>query len=202
MQTPTVEKIDIDQIVPYEYNPRKNDKAVEKVKASIEAYGYNQLIAVDSKNVIISGHTRYRAMREMGVTGEIGVLKLPLNTKQANEFRVVDNRTAEVADWDYDLLKVELRKIDVDLSFHFPEMENLLATDLTEYKPITQEQIQKAAAQAETRYDAPTPANKHDKMIEEMTAKGEIGDTMTVTCPHCLEEIELLKEQVRIKLGL
>lgn len=101
----------IDEIKPYWRNPRKNEKAVEAVKESIKQYGYNSPIVVDTKNVIIAGHTRYKALRQLGYeTFNVVILDIPED--KAKQYRIADNKAAEKAEWDSDLLTYELREIE------------------------------------------------------------------------------------------
>lgn len=127
-----IKKVNIDLIRPYWRNPRKNDDAVEAVKHSIERYGYNQPIVIDDENVIIVGHTRYKALRELGYT-EIAVIKLDLDHEKAKQYRIADNKTSEKASWDKDLLLYELRELDglSDMKVYFKdgELDNLISIE-------------------------------------------------------------------------
>lgn len=118
-----IETVHIDTLVPYWRNPRKNDTAVEKVKESIREYGYQSPIVVDEKMTIIAGHTRYRALKELGFE-EIPVLVSDMDPKKAKEYRIIDNRAAEYATWTDDLsleLK-EFRSLEIRDVF-FPEVQ-------------------------------------------------------------------------------
>lgn len=106
-----IDVLKIDQITPYENNPRKNDSAVEAVMASIKEFGFQQPIVVDSSMVIVVGHTRYKAAKKLGMkTIPVHVAK-GLSDQQIRSYRIIDNKTNESADWDDDLLKVELDAI-------------------------------------------------------------------------------------------
>lgn len=105
-------KKNIDTIKPYWRNPRKNgEKAVKAVKDSIKKYGYNQPIVIDKDNVIIAGHTRYKAIRELGYK-DVPVVVLDISEDKAKQYRIADNKAAEKSEWDDDLLMFELREID------------------------------------------------------------------------------------------
>ena len=109
-------------IKPYERNPRKNDKAVEAVKESIRQCEYISPIVVDENNVILAGHTRYKALQEMGVDEIEVCVKSGLTEEQKKKYRILDNKTAELADWDFDLLMYELDGLDFegfDFGFDF-----------------------------------------------------------------------------------
>jgi hypothetical protein len=127
LREPRQERVDIDRVIPYWRNPRRlSQEAVEAVKQSIQAYGYSQPIVVDASYTIIVGHTRYSAMRSMGVKEvEVAVVDYldPIKVKQ---LRVVDNRAGEYSFWDFEKLMTELETSDSDLMKGlFPEMREL-----------------------------------------------------------------------------
>lgn len=125
-----IEKRSIDLIKPYWRNPRKNDdRAVEAVKESIKRYGYTQPIVVDKNNIIIAGHTRYKALRQLGYKS-VAVVVSDLDEEKAKQYRIADNKTAEMSEWDEDLLLFELREIeeleDMTAFFDMGELDTLL----------------------------------------------------------------------------
>jgi site-specific DNA-methyltransferase (adenine-specific) len=101
------ELIAIEKLTPYANNPRRNEGAVAKVAESIRAFGFRQPIVVDGEGVVIVGHTRLLAARALGLT-EAPVHVADLSAEQARAYRLADNRLAEIAEWDKDLLAVEL----------------------------------------------------------------------------------------------
>ena len=107
----------LSELKPYENNPRINDEAVEKVAESIRQFGFNQPIVVDENNVIVVGHTRYRAARKLGID-KVPVYQLKgLSEEQYRAYRLADNKTAEFAEWDMDLLNLELDEItNIDMA--------------------------------------------------------------------------------------
>ena len=107
----------IKAIVPYDNNPRKNEKAVDAVANSIREYGFKKPILVDEDYVIIAGHTRRLAAIKLGLEEVPCVILTDLDETKKKAFRLADNRTAEIAVWDEDLLKAEMQKaVDVDFS--------------------------------------------------------------------------------------
>ena len=100
---------------PYPNNPRKNDGAVDAVAASIREFGFKVPIVVDKDNTIIAGHTRYKAAKKLGLEEVPCVIADDLTDDQIKAFRLADNKTAELADWDFDLLNIELDDIDMDM---------------------------------------------------------------------------------------
>jgi DNA modification methylase len=103
-----IELRDIDSIKPYENNPRINASAVDAVAASIREFGFRQPIVVDGDNVVIAGHTRLLAAKKLGLTKVPVHVATDLTPEQVRAFRLADNQTASLAEWDYDLLPLEL----------------------------------------------------------------------------------------------
>lgn len=99
----------------YENNPRNNDLAVEKVKYSIERFGFLFPVVVDMNYTIVAGHTRVRACRELGIQTVPCIIADELTDEQINLFRLVDNKTSEYSDWDFEKLKNELSLVDLTL---------------------------------------------------------------------------------------
>ena len=130
----------LSDIHPYERNPRINDAAVEAVAKSIKEFGFKNPIILDKEHVIIAGHTRYRAARQLGLTEVPCVIAGDLTPEQVKAFRIADNKTAEIAEWNYELLPLELRALQdaqFDMSllgFDTVELEKLLSSgdDVTE----------------------------------------------------------------------
>lgn len=103
--------ISIEKIKNYENNARKNDGAIEAVKASIREFGFKIPCIVDKENVLVCGHTRVRAARELGLESVPCIVADDLTPEQIKAFRLVDNKTAELSDWDFDKLKIELDEL-------------------------------------------------------------------------------------------
>ena len=104
-------------IKPYEKNPRKNDKAVQAVAESIKEFGWKVPIVIDKEGVIVAGHTRYKAAKKLKMKEVPCILADDLTEEQVKAYRLADNRTAELADWDLELLSVELSDIiELDMS--------------------------------------------------------------------------------------
>lgn len=101
----------IDVLKPYDKNPRKNKEAVKYVAESIKEFGFKQPIVIDKNNVIVCGHTRLLAAKQLGLKEVPCILADDLTEEQINAYRLVDNKTNEFAEWDNELLKVELFKL-------------------------------------------------------------------------------------------
>jgi DNA modification methylase len=103
-----IELRSITDIKPYPGNPRINDGAVEAVAASIQEFGFRQPIVVDADFVIIAGDTRYKAARQLGLTQVPVHVATDLSAAQIKAYRLADNQVASIAEWDFDLLPLEL----------------------------------------------------------------------------------------------
>ena len=107
-----IRDVSISRLKNYENNPRNNDLAVEKVKYSIDRLGFLFPIIIDINYVIVAGHTRVRACQELGIQTVPCIMADELTEEQINLFRLVDNKTSEYSDWDFEKLKSELAQID------------------------------------------------------------------------------------------
>lgn len=117
----------IDEIKPYERNARKNDKAVEQVARSIDLFGFKVPIVVTTEGVIIAGHTRFKAAKKRGINKIPCIVADDLSEDEIKAFRLVDNKVAEKASWDFDMLREELEDlVTVDVGcfdFKLPEIK-------------------------------------------------------------------------------
>ena len=109
-------KMKLKDIRPYEKNPRRNDDAVEAVANSIKEFGMKQPIVVDKDGVIIVGHTRYKALKKLGIKETDVVVADDLTEEQVKAYRIADNSTGELATWDYDLLIPEIEGLSYDMA--------------------------------------------------------------------------------------
>lgn len=105
----------IDEIRPYENNPRFNDEAVEYVAESIKQYGWKQPIVVDVSGVIIAGHTRYKAAKLLGMDTVPVLVASDLTADQVKAYRLADNKVSDYSQWDNKLLLQELDEIPDDM---------------------------------------------------------------------------------------
>ena len=113
-------KLKITEIKPYDKNPRKNDGAVDAVAESIKQCGYCAPIVIDEDNVILAGHTRLKALKKLKYKECECVRKVGMTEEQKRKYRLLDNKTNELAEWDMDLLKGELDGLDfLDFDFGF-----------------------------------------------------------------------------------
>lgn len=113
-----IKEININELKPYEHNPRHNEAAVAPVANSIKEFGFKVPIIIDKDNVIIAGHTRLKAAKLLGLESVPCVLADDLTEEQAKAFRLADNKVSELAEWDFDELEKELEELDsMDLDF-------------------------------------------------------------------------------------
>lgn len=112
-----VQSIKISEVKPYENNPRDNDSAVGGVAESIKQFGWQQPIVVDKDNVIIVGHTRYKAAKQLHMKEVPVVVAKNLSDEQVKAYRLADNKTGEKAIWDNKELLDELGSIDMSKVF-------------------------------------------------------------------------------------
>lgn len=141
------------ELVPYDKNPRINDQAVDLVANSIREFGFKQPIVIDRNNVIIAGHTRWKAARELGLERIPCIMADDLTPAQVKAYRLVDNKVAEASEWDFDLLDEELQELDG------------LDIDMSDFG-FVQDEVDTAEA-VEDNYEPDIPT-------EPMTKKGQI----------------------------
>ena len=123
----------ISELKDYENNPRKNDKAVDAVANSINSFGFKVPVIIEPDGTIIAGHTRVKASKKLGIEEIPCIVADDLTDDQVKAFRIADNKTAELADWDMDKLVDELKLIDMDMEqFGFDDLEKLLDRDVME----------------------------------------------------------------------
>lgn len=160
----------LDEIRPYWRNPRTiTEQSVGVLVDMITRYGYQQPITVDTEHVIITGHTRYAALRKLGATA-VSVIVSDLDPENAKQYRVMDNRSAEYTSWDVDALMLELREFEASLlEQYFPEVD-LEIGEAESLARITDEEV--AAA---------------EESIADVGA-AEVIEGKQVTCPACYHE--------------
>ena len=147
---------------PYEKNPRKNEEAVKYVVESIKEFGFKVPIVIDKENVIIAGHTRYKGAKKLDMQEVPCIVADDLTDEQIKAFRLADNKVAEKAEWDFDLLNSELEEL-----FNF-DMEAL------GFNPVG---------------DLVLDVNDEDFLSDTEITKEK--KAKKIKCPHCGEEIEL-----------
>lgn len=126
--------LNLEDIKPYENNPRNNDNAIEKVVNSIKEFGFNNPITVDKEYVIVTGHTRYEASKILNLKQVPCIILYGLTEEEIKGYRLADNKTGEFSNWEFDKLTKELAEIqNIDmgsLGFNIQIFEDLGVTDL------------------------------------------------------------------------
>ena len=129
--------VKIAEVTPYANNPRNNDAAVESVAKSIEKFGFIGAIILNKDKVIINGHTRVKACKKLGMETVPAIIVDHLTKEQEDALRIADNKTGEIAEWNEDLLRAELKALEEagfgieDLGFDNSELEALLEGDVS-----------------------------------------------------------------------
>ena len=162
----------VGRITPYDNNPRINDDAVQAVANSIRDFGFRQPIVVDADGVIIAGHTRLKAAIELGLDEVPVVVARDMTPEQARAYRLADNKTAELAEWDYDALDAELQGL-------------LDAIDMAQYGFKAQDAVDDAFATLETFEGT------------ELAIKGSISDSFVASFTFPKTEEDAFNQYVR-----
>ena len=144
-----IKNIKLEDLKPYEKNPRKNDEAVQYVAESIKQFGFKVPIIIDKNNVIVAGNTRYKASKQLGLKEVPCIVADDLTDEQIKAFRLADNKVSEKSEWDFELLDEELKdiiNIDMeDLGFLNINLDaenyidDLLTTELVDHKVDTEQ---------------------------------------------------------------
>lgn len=131
MQELKIEYLPVDSLIEYDNNPRVNEGAVEYVAKSIQEFGFKNPIIIDRDNIIVAGHTRLKASKQLGMSKVPCIRVHDLTEEQINSFRLVDNKTAEFAEWDWGKLEEELSQITLDMGY-FGFDESLEEIDISD----------------------------------------------------------------------
>lgn len=161
----------IDEIIPYENNARNNSTAIEALVKAIPVMGFNVPIVLDKNNVIVKGHSRLEALKRLGVE-LVPCIVIDGSEADIAEERLVDNKLSELAVWDDEKLKYELREMSLDLNkfeIQIPQIKSAASV----VADVTEAQVQRTQ--------------------EQVTGKGrevasEKKSLVEIHCPHCGED--------------
>ena len=160
----------LDELVPYEKNPRKNTKAVKYVANSISEFGFKVPIVIDENNVVICGHTRLLASEKLGMDEVPCIIAKDLTEEQIKAFRLADNKVSEKAEWDFDLLNEEMDELfDFDMTefgFEFVDEEKNKRDTQNKVEGILN--LNKATFNGVGKYDIPQLEPTYDYEIGEI----------------------------------
>lgn len=165
----------IEEIKPYERNPRKNDEAVKYVAESIKQFGFKVPIIIDKDGIIVAGHTRYKASRELGLEEVPCIIADDLSKEQIKAFRIADNKVAEKSEWDFELLGEELDEIlDIDMSdFGFD-----LDFDIEEEKEIIEDEVPEVPEEPKAKLGDIYQLGNHRLMCGDSTKEEDVAKLM------------------------
>lgn len=165
-----IEQWPIEKLIPYDKNPRKNDAAVKAVAKSIKDYGFKNPVIVDEHGVILAGHTRKLAAEQLKLKEVPVIVARDLTPEQARQFRLIDNSTASIAEWELEKLmqecaampEVEFKNFGLDLEAELMKAQGLMPDDGSE--------------------ESQEGVKQHDKItviIDDMSQKAEIKAAIT-----------------------
>ena len=177
MKEMKIEYKNIDEIIPYENNPRLNDNAVDYVANSIKEFGFKVPIIIDKDNIIVAGHTRLKAAKQLGLE-EVPVIKADdLTDEQIKAFRIADNKVSEKAEWDLDKLSIELQDINFDMSeFGFDDIE---LEDLTlEEQEIIEDEVPEVPEEPKAKLGDIYQLGNHRLMCGDSTKEEDVAKLM------------------------
>jgi len=186
-----VENWPITKPIPYSRNPRRNEGAIAKVAGSLKEFGWRQPIVVDTEGVIIAGHTRLLAAQKLGLSQVPVHIATDLSPQQIKAYRLADNRVAQEAEWDMDLLKLELSELDeegfsLDLTgFNEDELEALLAEG-TEDGLTDEDETPEVEEEAITLEGDLWILGKHRLRCGDSTNAEHVADLLQNVQPHLM----------------
>ena len=190
-----------EQLIPYVNNPRNNDDAVDKVAASIKEFGFKVPIVIDKDNVVVTGHTRLLASKKLGLQEVPCVIADDLSPAQIKAFRIADNKVSEYAQWDEDMLKVELEELeemnfDLDsVSIDFSDFDMALDLEDTEEGQEQEENIYTKEINI-PQYEITGECPKLEELVNEEKTKSLIERIEKSDIPNDIKEF-LIKASYR-----
>lgn len=167
-------ELKLNLIKPYEKNPRNNKPAIDAVANSIKEFGFKVPIVIDKDNVIVCGHTRYAAAKKLGLEKVPCIKADDLSDKQIKAFRLADNKTAELAEWDLTLLDEEISELaDFDMEqFGFGFLEQEEETEIVEVD------VPKVTEEFIAKYGDIYELGNHRLMCGDSTSEQDVSELM------------------------
>lgn len=145
-----IQEFSVEELKEYEHNPRHNDGAVEAVAASIKNFGFKVPIVIDKDGVIVAGHTRLKAAKKLGMQKVPCIVADDLTPEQIKAFRLADNKTAELAEWDFEALEKELEELsDMSLDFDMSDFGFDLGAADDDQKEIVEDEVPEVDEESE-----------------------------------------------------
>ena len=166
-----IENRTLSNIKPYKNNPRRSVKTIAKIVTSIKEFGFKQPLVLDKEGVIIVGHSRYLAAKELGLETVPCVIAKELTPQQIRAYRIADNRIAQDGEWDTDLLAIELSEInnsDFDFTktgFTQAELESLILDPISGTQSLTSITEDSQRVQDPEFYEASVSAHTDEEYV-------------------------------------
>lgn len=152
-----VEQWDIDKLIPYARNPRKNDEQVGRMVSAIKEFGFRIPVVAKSDGTIVDGHLRYKAAKKLGLKTIPVAIADDLSEAQIKAFRILANKSVNWADWDDDLLKLELQELqEVNFDLELTGFDKLEIDTLFDIETETQEPDEKYTSKTVSPIYEPT----------------------------------------------
>ena len=161
----------IDEIVPYENNARVNDAAIRALVKAIPVMGFNVPLVLDKNNVIVKGHSRYEALKQLGIE-LVPCIVIDGSPEDIAEERLLDNKLSELATWDEDKLKYELREMQIDLNKFEIQVPQITAPSVG-VQDVTEAQVKRT---------------EHELTGAGREVAAEKKSLVEIHCPHCGED--------------
>ncbi|MFR8038601.1 MAG: DNA modification methylase [Anaerovoracaceae bacterium] len=202
---PKIKMMRLDDLKPYKNNPRRNDDAVDPVANSIREFGFKVPIVIDKNNEIVAGHTRYKAAQLLDIQEVPCIVADDLNEEQVRAYRLADNKTAEMADWDFDMLDIELSNVeDIDMSsfgFDFSDFDDALD------KVVEDDFDDKPPEEPESKYGQIYKLGRHRLMCGDSTNLEDVqkligggsADLLLTDPPYNVDYTGKTKDSLKIK---
>jgi len=189
LHLPEIRVVKMGLIRPYWNNPRQiSEEAVDRVRRSIERYGYNQPIVLDRENVIIVGHVRFKALMQLNAAEALCVIA-DLDHAKAAEYRIIDNKTAEGTEWDIHKLLLELDALDTErMQSFFPDMD--IEETLRGMKRVGTAELEDLGLSLGGEADRgklPPPGEPNGE---------ELSSDIELVCPECGFEFTVSRQQI------
>lgn len=163
----------LSELKPYEKNPRKNDEAVKYVMESIKEFGFKVPIIIDKNNVIVCGHTRYKASKKLKLDTVPCIIADDLTEEQIKAFRLADNKVSEKAEWNFDLLDDELKGIfDFDMTDFGFDFEN---DDEKPAQEVVEDEVPDVPEEPKAKYGDIYQLGNHRLMCGDSTSIKDIN---------------------------
>tara|TARA_R100000773_G_scaffold20599_1_gene18374 strand:+ start:5479 stop:6072 length:594 start_codon:yes stop_codon:yes gene_type:complete len=158
-------QVDINEVKTYDKNPRKN-QPIDLVAKSIKEFGFQNPIIVNEENIILAGHTRYKAAKKLKLK-QVPVIVAKMSEDKQKAFRIIDNKLGEKADWDNFMLELEFSEIEMDLEQFQLDIDNEIVETV---EVIEKETMQKQEKHKELifLYIDPIKYADHYKKIQEI----------------------------------